>query len=199
MPATTKDATQEVISYIESLPDWSKKILTKLRSVILNADPAIVEDWKWGPNYASNGMVCGFSAFQKHTKLTFFNGSDMRDPNGLFNHCVDNEFNRSIKYVDESEIDEKTLTAYVKESVAVNKKGFKRVVQDKTVETPDDLQKALSANKKAAQFFDDLSYGYKKEFVEHVTTAKQEATRTARIAKIVSYCEDQKTLNHKYK
>ena len=192
-------ATEEVLQYIDELPPFSKAICKKLRAIILKADKDLVEDWKWGPNYSLNGMVCGYSAFNEHAKLTFFNGSGMKDPKNLFNHCVDNEFNRSIKYTDVSEIDEKAILEYVKESIAVNKKGFKRVVKDKTVEVPDDLQKALAKNKKAAAFFDGLTYGYKKDFVEHVTTAKRPETRLDRISKIVALCADGKRMNDKYK
>lgn len=199
MPTASKPATDKVLAYIELLPDWSKKICTDLRQIILAADPSIVEEWKWGPNYNSNGMICGYGAFQKHVKFTFLNGSAMKDAKGLFNHCVDNEFNRSIKYTDASEIDAQTLTAYIKESIAINKKGFKRVVTNKTIDIPEDLQQALKANKKAATFFEGLTYGYKKDFAEHVTTAKQEKTRLDRIAKIVGLCAEEKTLNHKYK
>lgn len=199
MPTAAKPATDKVLAYIESLPEWSRTICTELRRIILAADPSIVEEWKWGPHYSSNGMVCGYGAFQKHIKFTFFNGSAMKDPKGLFNHCVDNEFSRSIKYTDLSAIDAKALTAYIRESVAVNQKGYKRVVTNKTVDVPDDLQNALNANKKAAAFFEGLTYGYKKEFVEQVTTAKQEKTRLDRIAKVVTLCAEEKTLNHKYK
>ena len=199
MPATKSKATQEVLQYIDELPAFSKAICQKLRSIILKADAALTEEWKWGPHYALNGMVCGFSGFKEHAKLTFFNGSGMKDPKNLFNHCVDNEFSRSIKYTDVSEIDEKAILDYVKESIAVNKKGFKRIVKDKTVEVPDDLQKALANNKKAAAFFDGLTYGYKKEFVEHVTTAKRAETRLDRINKVVALCAEGKKLNDKYK
>lgn len=199
MPTATKPTMDKVLAYIESLPEWSQNICTELRRIVLAADTSIAEEWKWGPHYSSNGMVCGYGAFQKHIKFTFFNGSAMKDPKGLFNHCVDNEFSRSIKYTDISEVDAKTLTAYIKESVAVNQKGFKRVVTDKTVEVPQDLQKALNTHKKAAAFFEGLSYGYKKEFAEHVTTAKQEKTRLDRIAKTVELCAEEKTLHHKYK
>jgi len=193
------NATAEVTNYIESLQPFAKAICKKLRSIILNADPSIKEEWKWGPHYSSNGMVCGFGGFQKHAKFTFFNGAAMKDPKGLFNHCVDNEFSRSIKYTDVSEIDEKLITQYVKESVAVNAKGFKREVKDKTVEVPADLQQALSKNKTAANFFDNLSYGYKKEYVEWVTTARREETRLDRIAKVVAMCKEGRKLNDKYK
>jgi hypothetical protein len=199
MVTLKKDAKEQVSGYIESLPAWSKNICNKLRQIILNADPSIIEDWKWGPNYNSNGMVCGYGAFQKHVKVTFFNGSAMKDKKGLFNHCTDNEFSRSIKFTDESEIDEEALTGYIKESVEVNQKGFKREIKDKNVEVPADLLQALSEEEKAKTFFDALSYGYKKEFVEHVTSAKQEKTRKDRIAKVVSYCVEEKRLHDKYK
>ena len=100
------NAKQEIDAYIEEMQPFAKAICKKLRSIILKADPSIQEDWKWGPHYSSNGMVCGYGGFQKHVKLTFFNGAGMKDPKKLFNHCVDNEFSRSIKYTDIKEIDE---------------------------------------------------------------------------------------------
>jgi hypothetical protein len=199
MPIPRQDASQRVTEYINSLPEWSQVLCNRLRRIILSADPSIVEDWKWGPNYASNGMVCGYGAFQKHIKLTFFNGAAMNDAEGLFNHCVDNEFSRSIKYTAEEEIDEAMLTRYIRDSVAVNAKGFKREVKNKTVDVPQELQQALAANEKALAFFEGLSYGYKKEFVELVTMAKQEKTRQERIAKVVDHCAEGKKLNDKYK
>jgi hypothetical protein len=199
MATPKKDAKEQVTNYIETLPTWSQNICNRLRDIILSANPSIVEDWKWGPNYNSNGMICGYGAGQKHVKFTFFNGSAMSDGKNLFNHCVDNEFSRSIKYTDESQIDELALAEYIKESIAVNQKGFKREVKDKTVEVPSELLEALLENEKAKAFFDALSYGYKKEFVELVTTAKQEKTRNERIAKVVSYCAEGKKLNDKYK
>lgn len=193
------NAKQEIDAYIEEMQPFAKAICKKLRTIILKADPSIQEDWKWGPHYSSNGMVCGYGGFQKHVKLTFFNGAGMKDPKKLFNHCVDNEFSRSIKYTDIKEIDEKTLAEYVKESVAVNTKGFKRETKNKTVEVPADLQQALDKNKSALSFFNDLSYVYKKDFVEWVTTAKREETRKDRIGKVVTMCKEKRRLNDQYK
>jgi hypothetical protein len=147
------NATSEVLSYIGEMPDFSKAICNKLRAVILKADKNIIEDWKWGPHYSCHGMVCGYGAFKHHVKFTFYNGSGMKDPKNLFNHCVDNEFSRSIRYTDAKEIDEKAISEYVKESIAVNKKGFKRIVSDKTVSMPVDLAKALEKNKTAKKVF----------------------------------------------
>jgi len=199
MATKNKDGAQRVTAYLDTLPEWSGAICKELRRIILKADPSLTEEWKWGPHYSSQGMVCGYGAFQKHVKLTFFNGSGMKDSKGLFNHCVDNEFSRSIKYEAESEINEKVLTEYIRESVAVNQKGFKREIKDKTVDVPADLQAALAKNKKALAFFEGLTYGYKKDFVELVTTAKQEKTRRERIAKVVDHCAQGVKLNDKYK
>jgi hypothetical protein len=199
MAPKQSEATQQVLNYIDEMPDFSKSICKKLRSIILKADPEIVEEWKWGPHYSLNGMVCGYGGFKQHVKLTFFNGAGMKDAKKLFNHCVDNEFSRSVKYTDVKEIDEKAILEYVKESVAVNKKGFKREVKDKTVEVPDDLQKAITKNKTASKFFDTLTYGYKKEFVEWVTTAKRAETRSERVDKIVAMCAEGRKLNDKYR
>ena len=199
MPATKKEAAQPVDDYIHKLPEWSKKMCLQLRQIILAAHPSITEEWKWGPHYSSNGMMCGIGAFQKHIKLTFFNGAAMQDRLGLFNHCLDNSFLRSIKYTPGEEIDAKALTAYIQESVAINAKGFKREIKDKTVAVPPELTAALAQSKSAQQFFESLGYGYKKEFAEHVSSAKLEKTKGDRIAKIVALCSAQQTLHHKYK
>lgn len=191
------EATSEVLKYIEQMPDFAQKICKKLRSIILKADPAIREDWKWGPNYNCNGMVCGYGGFTQHVKFTFFNGSEMKDPKHIFNHCVNNEFSRSIKYTDVLQIDEKTLTSYIRESIEINKNGFKRIVKNKTVELPEFLEKRIRKNKAAFTFFDNLSYGYKKDYVEWVTTAKREETRDERIEKLIKKCEMGKKMNDK--
>jgi hypothetical protein len=193
------NAKQEIDAYIEEMQPFAKAICKKLRSIILKAEPSIREDWKWGPHYSSNGMVCGYGGFQKHVKLTFFNGAGMKDPKKLFNHCVDNEFSRSIKYTDIKEIDEKLITDYVKESVAVNTKGFKRETKNKTVEVPAELQQALDKNKTALAFFNGLSYVYKKDFVEWVSSAKREETRKDRISKVVTMCKERRRMNDQYK
>ena len=191
------EATSEVLKYIEKMPEFAKKICKKLRAIILKTDPEIREDWKWGPNYNFNGMVCGFGGFTQHVKFTFFNGSEMKDPHNLFNHCVDNEFSRSIKYTDVSEIDEKIITEYVRESIDINKKGFKRIVKNKSVEVPDFLEKRIRKNKAAFTFFNNLSYGYKKDYVQWITTAKREETRNERIEKLIKKCEKGKKMNDK--
>lgn len=199
MPTPPKEVSDKVLHYLQSLPQWSQEICKTLREIILSADAEIKEEWKWGPHYSCHGMVCGWGAFQKHIKLTFFNGSGMTDSKSLFNHCVEAAFSRSLKLTTKNDLDKSVLKAYINESIALNKKGFKRTLTNKTVVVPQELQNALAKNKSANAFFDGLSYGYKKELVEYFTTAKQEKTKTERLAKIVALCADEKTLNNKYK
>ena len=198
MAAAKKAGTEKVTEYIESLPEWSRNICSSLRKIILKADDRLLEEWKWGPHYASKGMVCGYGAFQRHVKLTFFNGSAMTDPEGAFNHCVDNEFSRSIKFMEGEGLNTKMLTAYIKESVDINEKGFKRVVLDKEVLVPEELEEALLSNKAAHQFFHGLTYGYKKDFVGYIASAKQEKTRLDRISKVVMLAAQGRRLNDQY-
>ena len=80
----------------------------------------------------------------------------------------------------------------------MNVSGWKLEVKDKTVEVPKELAEALEKDKKAKKFFDGLTYGYRKEFVEHVTSAKQEKTKLDRIIKVVGLCSEGKKLNEKY-
>jgi len=200
--ATHQNAGEEITRYINTQAEWAQAICNKLRNIILKADENIIEDWKWGPHYkTARGMVCGFSAFQKHAKLTFFNGSVMKDEEGLFNHCVDNEFSRSIKFTDVIKINEKLLTKYIKESVAVNEKGFKRVAQDKdkTIEVPGELAAAFGKSKSAKAFFEKIPYSHKKEYVEWIVSAKKEETRKARVEKAIVMMEQKVGLNDKYR
>ena len=194
-------ASKEISTYIKSLPDFSKLICARLRELILKAAPGIDEDWKWGPNYNSNGMVCGFGAFKKHAVLHFFNGAAMKDSRKMFNFGMENEFSRSIKFTDVSEVDEneKYIIEYVKESVALNKNGFKREKKTKEAVCPDDLYKALKKKPLAVKFFDSLATGYKNDFIELVETAKRQETRDQRIKKVVEHCAAGIRLNDKYK
>ncbi|MEJ0030843.1 MAG: YdeI/OmpD-associated family protein [Bacteroidota bacterium] len=112
----------------------------------------------------------------------------MKDARKLFNFGMENEFSRSIKFNNVSEINEKYITDYVKESVAINKAGYKRVKQTKEAAVPDDLYKALRKKPAAVKFFDSLANGYKNEFIELVETAKRQETRDQRIQKVVALC-----------
>lgn len=193
------DASKEITNYIKELPEPAKAICTKLRSIILKSVPDIKEDWKWGPNFNYDGMVCGVGGFKKHAVIHFFNGARMKDSKKLFNFGDGNDFSRSIRFNDVSEVNEKYIAEYVKESVAINKAGYKRTKISKKAIVPDDLYAALRRKPVAKKFFDALANGYKNEFIELVESAKKQETRDQRIEKVVGLCADGVKLNDKYK
>ena len=198
MPIHPK-ASQEIDKYVAALDGFAKPICKKLREVIRKADPDIVEDWKWGPNFNKNGMICGFGAFKEHVSFTFFQGAAMKDPKKILAPCsADNAHNRTVKFRDVDEIDEKTLAAYVKEAAALNAKGVQAPAKKAAIAVPPDVKKALAGNAKAKAFFDALAPGYQRDYLEWIVQAKQPATRSTRIETTVKQCAEGKRRNWKY-
>jgi len=177
------NAKKRIDDYIARARPFAQKISAKLRSIIVKADPEIIEDWKWGPNYYKNGMVCGFGAFQKHVHLAFFRGDAMKDPKKLFVHGERNRHNRGIKFTDLRQINEKVLTAYIREAIGINEKGIPLAPRKVTI--PPDFRKALTQNKKAREFFDNSSYTNRKEYVQWITSAKKKETRGRRLSESI--------------
>ena len=152
MRTTQTNATEEVLDYLETLPLFSKNICTKLREVILNAVPDIIEDWKYGPVYNWLGAVCGYTCFQKHVRLTFFNGAIMSDYKHFFEHHADGHFNRSIRYTHVNELSERMLIKYIKESAYLNELGFKHKIESNAVVIPDSLRNVVLMQKSTHKF-----------------------------------------------
>lgn len=176
------DAKGMIDAYITNSAPFAQPICRKLRTTILRAQPGIVEDWKWGPNYYNNGMVCGFGAFKHHVTLTFFRGDAMKDSKKLFVAGEFNKHNRNIKFSDASEIDEQTLMAYINEAVSINVKGI--AIKERTVALPSDFKGALR-KRKLLERFEALSYTNRKEFAQWILSAKKEETRQSRIKRAV--------------
>lgn len=198
--AIRSDAGRCIDEYIAGLPDFSRRICEALRRIVRKADPEIVEDWKWGPNFNREGMVCGFGAFREHVTFTFFKGALLKDPRKILAGCSDsNAHNRSVKFRAAGEIDAKTLAAYVREAAALNARGVKAESRRAEIPPPADLRKALAADAKARAFFKGLTPGYRREYVEWVLGAKRPETRAARIGTTVRQCREGKTLHWKYR
>jgi uncharacterized protein YdeI (YjbR/CyaY-like superfamily) len=186
---------------IEKLEPFAQVICTKLRFILNTHFPELIEDWKWGPNYYCEGMVCGYWGFKKHASLVFFNGAAMKDPNKIFQHQSTTKNNRHIRYKDISEVDEKIVIAYVREAIQLNKSGVKRSKTDekeKIVEIHTEFKKALQKQKLIATF-NALTYYKKKELTEWINTAKRAETRVARINKSVALIAEGRSVNDKYR
>ena len=113
--------SQRITSHIAELADWRGTILARLRQLILEADPALVEEWKWEtPVWSRNGNVVAAGAFKDHIKLNFFRGASMQDPDGLFNAGLDAKATRAIDIHEGDTINEPALQELVRAAVAQN-------------------------------------------------------------------------------
>ena len=120
-------ASQHIDAMIKELADWRGKMLARLRKLILEAAPDIVEEWKWGtPVWSQKGNVVAAGAFKDHLKLNFFRGADLKDPKGLFNAGLDAKASRAIDFSEGDDIDESALKDLIRAAVAHNVSAGKK-------------------------------------------------------------------------
>ena len=113
--------SDRITNYILELADWRGKVLARLRTLITEADPAMVEEWKWEtPVWSHNGNVVAVGAFQEHVKLNFFKGAALKDPHKLFNAGLDAKATRAIDVKEGDELNEPALMELVRAAVAQN-------------------------------------------------------------------------------
>jgi hypothetical protein len=128
---------------IKELGDWRGKMLAKVRDIILEADPEIVEEWKWVkptsagvPVFSHGGIVCTGETYKKVVKMTFAKGAALKDPSGLFNSSLDGNVRRAIDIHEGEKIDEAALKNLIRAAVALNLKGPTRVAIKKSKPEP---------------------------------------------------------------
>jgi hypothetical protein len=107
---------------IEELSDWRGETLARVRMLIKEADPEVVEEWKWGgvPVWSHAGIVCTGETYKNVVKTTFAKGASLEDPSGLFNSSLEGNTRRAIDFHEGDEVDEKALKALVRAAVALN-------------------------------------------------------------------------------
>ena len=113
---------------IAELNDWRGETLARLRALIKEADPDIVEEWKWrgGPVWEHDGIVCTGETYKAAVKMTFAKGASLADPAGLFNSSLDGNTRRAIDVHEGAEIDEEALKALIRAAVALNRSARAR-------------------------------------------------------------------------
>jgi hypothetical protein len=130
----SKEPASDLISKrIKELDDWRGRTLSKVRQLIKEADPEIVEEWKWvkpssmgTPIWSHNGGICTGETYKSVVKLTFFNGASLKDPSGLFNSSLDGKVRRAIDIKENDKINEDALKNLIREAVALNLKSKKQ-------------------------------------------------------------------------
>jgi len=119
---TSKTASQLIDARIEELGDWRGKMLGKLRKLVKQADPDVVEEWKWDvPVWSHDGLICTGEAYKKVVKMTFAKGASLNDPSGLFNSSLGGNTRRAIDFPEGAKFDEEALKNLVRAAVTLNK------------------------------------------------------------------------------
>ena len=107
---------------IKELGDWRGKTLSRVRAFIKQADPEVVEEWKWNvPVWSHDGIICTGETYKSAVKLTFAKGASLKDPSGLFNSSLEGNVRRAIDIHEGDEIDEAAFKALIRAAAALNK------------------------------------------------------------------------------
>ena len=119
----SKSPSQLIDARIEDLGDWRGKMLSRLRTLIKEADPEVVEEWKWRgvPVWSHDGIICTGETYKNIVKMTFAKGAALPDPSGLFNSSLDGNTRRAIDVHEGEKIDEKALKTLIRAAVTLNK------------------------------------------------------------------------------
>ena len=121
-PQSTASPSELIDARIEELGDWRGEMLARLRALIKEADPEVVEEWKWGgPVWSHNGLICTGETYKKAVKMTFAKGASLEDPSGLFNSSLEGNTRRAIDVHEGDTLDAEALKALIRAAVAWNK------------------------------------------------------------------------------
>jgi hypothetical protein len=127
--STSKDESpsEQIDARIEELSDWRGQTLSRVRALIKQADPEVVEEWKWRkatnpgvPVWSHQGGICTGETYKSIVKLTFFKGASLEDPSGLFNSSLEGNTRRAIDFHEDDEIDEKAFVTLIRAAVDLN-------------------------------------------------------------------------------
>ena len=120
--------SQLIDARIKELGDWRGKTLSRLRALIKEADPEVVEEWKWRgvPVWSRDGLICTGETYKSVVKMTFAKGAALEDPSGLFNSSLDGNTRRAIDFREDEKIDEEALRTLIRAAVSLNESKAKR-------------------------------------------------------------------------
>ncbi len=120
---SSEAASQLIDAKIEELGDWRGRMLSRLRRLIKDADPDVLEEWKWRgvPVWSHDGLICTGETYKSVVKMTFAKGASLEDPSGLFNASLEGNTRRAIDFREADAIDEEALKALICAAVALNK------------------------------------------------------------------------------
>jgi hypothetical protein len=116
-----RSASELIAERIARLGDWRGETLSRMRTLIKQADPDVIEEWKWmNPVWSHDGIICTGESYKSHVKLTFAEGASLKDPARLFNSSLDGNVRRAIDIHEGERLDESAFKALVRQAVALN-------------------------------------------------------------------------------
>jgi len=119
-----QSASALISKRIAELEDWRGETLGRMRKLIKDADPDVVEEWKWGnPVWSHDGIICTGESYKNAVKLTFAKGASLKDPASLFNSSLDGKVRRAIDIHQGEDVDASAFKALVRQAVALNRSG----------------------------------------------------------------------------
>ena len=123
-----KPPSQLIDARIQELGDWRGKMLSRLRALVREAVPEVIEEWKWRgvPVWSHDGLICTGETYKNVVKMTFAKGAALKDPSGLFNSSLDGNTRRAIDFREGDKIDEEALKALVRAAASMNKPKAQR-------------------------------------------------------------------------
>jgi hypothetical protein len=124
----TESPSQLIDARIKELGDWRGEMLSRLRALVKEADPEVVEEWKWRgvPTWYHDGLICTGETYKNVVKMTFAKGAALNDPSGLFNSSLDGNTRRAIDFHEGEQIDEEALKTLVRSAVTLNESKARR-------------------------------------------------------------------------
>lgn len=120
-PQRVESASRLIDARIQELGDWRGEMLSRLRALIKQADPKVVEEWKWGiPVWSHDGLICTGETYKSVVKMTFAKGAALPDPEGLFNSSLEGKVRRAIDFRQGEKLNHKALKTLIRAAVALN-------------------------------------------------------------------------------
>jgi hypothetical protein len=126
--SSEKSPSQLIDARIKELGDWRGQMLGLLRALVKEADPEVIEEWKWRgvPVWSHDGLICTGETYKNIVKMTFAKGAALKDPSGLFNASLEGNTRRAIDFHEGAKINEEALKALIRAAVSLNKSKQKR-------------------------------------------------------------------------
>jgi hypothetical protein len=127
VPPEEQSASEKIDARIEELGDWRGEMLARIRALVREADPEVVEEWKWAkatspgtPVWSHDGIICTGETYKSAVKMTFAKGAALEDPSGIFNASLEGSTRRAIDFHEGDQIDEQALKDLIRAAVALN-------------------------------------------------------------------------------